>query len=381
MGSILQEAAAKIDLQSIRQFAAAGGKVIGYTCSFVPVEIFHAANMVPVRLRGIQTESLSIGDAYYGPFVCTFPKALLQQAGSRAFDFLDGAVVTSGCDGMRRLDECWRKMGSDIPGTLPPWLYYMDVPNKPEGVALEWYQNRVNKLIKAVETVFGVTITDQALKNAIKQQNEIRRAVWELGELRRLSPALISGTEAFGALIARNVLPPDLYLSELKRLIQQVKQRTTPISPQGKRLFLTGSICDDLELVRQIEAAGAVVVGETVCYGIRNFCEQVDDVGDPVAALSAHYLSGSVCPRMFGYYSQRLDAIVDGIQATGAEGVIMQNIRFCDLHGSENGLLERDLEKLGIPSLRIEKEYGNLTETGRLRLRLDAFLEQLAHKK
>jgi benzoyl-CoA reductase/2-hydroxyglutaryl-CoA dehydratase subunit BcrC/BadD/HgdB len=73
----------------------------------------------------------------------------------------------------------------------------------------------------------------------------------------------------------------------------------------------------------------------------------------------------------------RRDTLVDMVKRSHAQGVIMQNIRFCDLHGSENGLLEPDLEKMGIPSLRIEKEYGTLTEKGRLRMRFDAFLEQL----
>lgn len=377
METIFSEAAHTIDLQSIRAFKENGGRVVGHTCSFLPVEVFDAAGILPVRLRGINTESMNIGDAYYGPFVCTFPKALLQQAGTRAYDFLDGAVITSGCDGMRRLDECWRKMNEDLPGSLPPWFYYFDVPHKPDGVAREWYESRVRKLIGALETQFQATIDDEALNRAIQKRNRIRAAVWELGRLRCEEPTLITGTEAFEAMIARTVLPPDLYLAELTRLIDEVKTRNSPAAPGKKRLFVTGSICDDPDLIRQIENAGAVVVGETVCYGLRNTCETVAENGDPVSALSAHYLSGSICPRMFGYYPFRLAAISDRIRQSRAQGVIMQNIRFCDLHGSENGLLERDLEKQGIPSLRIEKEYGALTEKGRLRMRFDAFLEQL----
>lgn len=377
MGTLLNEAARRIDLAPVRAFKQSGGKVIGYTCSFVPVEVFHAAGMLAVRLRGIETDSLNIGDAYYGPFICTFPKALLQQAGAGCYDFLDGVVITSGCDAMRRLDECWRKMGEDIPGVLPPWSYYLDVPHKPEGVALAWYRSRLRKLIRAVEDQFNVEITDDALRRSIREQNKVREAVWELGELRRQVPALITGTEAFAALIARNVLPMEVYLRELSDLIREVKVRPAPRGDGLTRLFVTGSICDDLELVEQIEAAGAVVVGETVCYGLRNTCAPVAETGDPVDALGAHYLSGSVCPRMFGYYATRLGIITARIRQTRAQGVIMQNIRFCDMHGSENGLLERDLEKLGVPSLRIEKEYGALTERGRLRMRIDAFLEQL----
>jgi benzoyl-CoA reductase/2-hydroxyglutaryl-CoA dehydratase subunit BcrC/BadD/HgdB len=377
MVSLFSQAAQSIDLAPLRTFKAQGGKLIGTTCTFLPVEVFHAAGLLPIRLRGIGAESLNIADAYYGPFVCTFPKALLQQVGTGHYAFLDGAVVTGGCDGMRRLDECWRKMGADIPGTRPPWFYYFDVPHKPDGVAMQWYQARVRKLIGQVQSAFGVSIDAAALGRAIQQQNRIRRMVWELGELRCREPVPITGSQAFEALIARNVLPPELYLAELQRLLDTVRARPVPAWDGRPRLFVTGSICDDLSLVRQIEAAGAVVVGETVCYGLRHSCEQVHETGDPVAALSAHYLSGSVCPRMFGYYAGRRAAIIERIRQTRAQGVIMQNIRFCDLHGSENGLLERDLEKQGIPTLRIEKEYGALTETGRLRMRVEAFLEQL----
>ena len=59
------------------------------------------------------------------------------------------------------------------------------------------------------------------------------------------------------------------------------------------------------------------------------------------------------------------------------DGVVMQNIRFCDLHGSENSLFERDLEARGIPCLKIEREYGPLVETGRIKMRMEAFLERL----
>lgn len=377
MSDLFKEAAHAIDLPQIRDLKNQGVNVVGHTCSFVPVEIFYAAGIVPIRLRGIDAENLSIGDAYYGPFVCTFPKALLQQAGAGTYRFLDGAVVTTGCDGMRRIDECWRKMSDDIAGTLPRWFTLFDVPHKPDGVALEWYESRVRKLITAIEENFNVSITDEALGQAIRDQNMIREKVWELGVLRSQDPTFISGTEAFQALIARTVLPSDVYLAELTALIEDVKQRTTPVSEGKNRLFVTGSICDDIELIQQIEEKGAVVVGESVCYGMRNTCEKVAEDADHVTALCRHYLSGSICPRMFGYYPMRRDAIISMVQRTKAQGVIMQNIRFCDLHGSENGLLERDLEKIGIPALRIEKEYGALTEKGRLRMRFDAFLEQL----
>ena len=81
---------------------------------------------------------------------------------------------------------------------------------------------------------------------------------------------------------------------------------------------------------------------------------------------------------MLGYYKSRLAYIMETARKAKIDGVILQNVRFCDLHGSENGVLERDIESAGIPCMRLEREYGPLVETGRIRMRIDAFLERIS---
>lgn len=381
MEHVFTEAATEVDIPSVQQWKHQGGKVVGYTCSFMPVEPFHAAGILPIRLRGINAGGMDISDAYFGPFVCSFPKALLQLAGSGKYDFLDGAVISNGCDTLRRLDDCWRKLGEDIQGTIPSWFYYFDVPHKPDGHAFEWYANQVRKLISAIEKQFDVSITDEKLKNAISVQNRVRKLIWKLEQFRLEEPAKITGTEAYAAIIAGTVMPQDLYAEYLSDYIDLIENRKQGASLVRKRIFLAGSICDDFELVKLIEQSGTVVVGENICFAVRGENDLVSETGDPVEALTAKYLSASVCPRMMGYYRDRKGMIMERIKKISADGVIMQNIRFCDLHGSENGLLARDFETAGIPSLRIEREHGALTETGRLKMRLDAFVEQLSSKR
>jgi benzoyl-CoA reductase/2-hydroxyglutaryl-CoA dehydratase subunit BcrC/BadD/HgdB len=81
---------------------------------------------------------------------------------------------------------------------------------------------------------------------------------------------------------------------------------------------------------------------------------------------------------MFGYYKDRLSYLMEKTKEAKVDGVILQNIRFCDLHGSENGIFERDLEASGIPCMRMEREYGPLVETGRIKMRVDAFMERIS---
>jgi benzoyl-CoA reductase/2-hydroxyglutaryl-CoA dehydratase subunit BcrC/BadD/HgdB len=377
MEKIFFDAATNIEIPSVQQWKEKGKKVVGYTCSFMPVELFYAADILPIRLRGINAYSMEISDSYYGPFVCSFPKAVIQLAGSGTYHFLDGVVISNGCDTLRRMNDCWRKMGEDIKGTLPSWMYYVDVPHKPDGHAFDWYVNQIKKLIAAIEKQFNVHISEKNLKKAIKVQNKVRKSLWELEKLRRETPLKLTGTEAYSAIIASTMMPVDEYQAHLNAFLKTIHKRKQDVADGKKKLFLGGSICDDFELVSLIEASEAVVVGENICFGIRDENDMVSETDDPIAALTAKYLSASVCPRMMGWYKERSHMIINKVKNIHADGVIMQNIRFCDLHGTENGLLERDFEKYNIPSLRIEREYGPLTETGRLKMRFDAFIEQL----
>lgn len=372
------DAATRIENDAITQWKQSGKKVVGYTCSYVPPEIFHAAGILPVRLRGIETEGTEIGDAYFGPFICSFPKCLLQLAGKGVFSFLDGVLITPGCDAMRRLDECWRKAGNDHQGIVPAWFEYFDVPHKTEVHGMKWFVQEIRNLVERIEHHFGVSITGNALRKSIREYNRGRRLLKDVEGLRAEEKIRVSGTDVFAATVAGTVLPREEYTRQLEEWLDDLKRRE-PLENGKKRLMVIGSISDEIDLFQLIEnKTDAVVVAENLCFGIRYEGNEIPEDQDPIMSLARHYLEKSVCPRMFGKYKQRLALLKEKIERTRVDGIIMQNIRFCDLHGSENGLFERDLEAQGVPCLRIEREYGPLTETGRIKLRIDAFLERIA---
>lgn len=372
------DAATRIENDAIRDWKKNGGKIVGYTCSYVPPELFHAAGILPVRLRGIETEGTEIGDAYFGPFICSFPKCLLQLAGKGAFSFLDGVLITPGCDAMRRLDECWRKANQDYGKILPGWFDYFDVPHKSEGHGLKWFVQEIQNLIQRIEQHFHVSITDAALHESIREYNQGRRLLKAVEDLRSEKDIRVSGTDVFAATVAGTVLPRELYNRKLETWLADVSNRD-PKDEDRKRLMVIGSISDEIDLFQLIESdTNAVIVAENLCFGVRFEGNEIPEEGNPLESLARHYLQKSVCPRMFGKYKDRLALLRQKIEHAMVDGVIMQNIRFCDMHGSENGLFERDLEDAGIPCLRLEREYGPLTETGRMMLRINAFLERIA---
>lgn len=380
--TVFHDAATRVECDSITRWKKDGKPVVGYTCSYTPAEIFYAVDILPVRLRGIETDGMEVGDSYFGPFICSFPKCILQLAGKGKFSFLDGAIITPGCDGMRRLDECWRKAGEDFEGIVPDYFYYFDVPHKSENHGMAWYIEEINQLIKSVENHFNVNITNEKLQTAIREFNKGRRLLNEIERLRCEKDVVVSGTDVFAAAVAGTVMPRDEYTAELNKWVSALKKRKTSLSEGKHRVMLVGSISDEIDLFELIENTGkALIVGENLCFGIRYEGNEIAEDGDPIEALAGHYLGSSVCPRMYGKYKERLTMLKERIVQSRAEGVIMQNIRFCDLHGAENALFERDLEAMGIPCLRVEREYGPHIDIGRMKLRINAFLERIEGRK
>jgi benzoyl-CoA reductase subunit C len=373
----LKEAARGLHNAFVQSRKKEGGKVVGYSCTFIPEEILHAAGVLPFRLRGIGTTSMSIGDSYFGAVNCSLPKCVLQLAGQGAYNFLDGAIITNGCDSMRRLEECWRKASEDYPGTLPEYYEYFSVPHKSVDYSIEFYKEVLNGMIETLEKHFNVKISEESLRKSIKLYNEGRACLQELDALRQGQNVPISGEDAMAVLITAHAIPQEQFIDMLKGLIGNLKKAPS-LSDGKKRLMLMGSASDDMDFIRVIEEAGSIVVADTVCYGSRTYSALVDEKSDPVHALSSHYLTHSICPRMLGYYKTRFAYVMDVIRKARVDGVVLQNVRFCDLHGSENGIFERDLESAGIPCMRLEREYGPLSETGRIRMRIDAFMERIS---
>lgn len=372
----LSEAANALNNRSVQAWKASGKKVVGYSCTYVPTEIIAAAGLLPYRLRGLGAATTDIGDSYYGPVVCSYPKCLLQLAGEGKYAFLDGAIITNGCDTMRRLEECWRKADEDIPGILPAYYHYYGTPHKVEPYSLKWFEEENRLLIQSLERHFGVKITDAALHEQIELYNKGRRLLQRLEDLRMRDDIIISGADATTIILASTALPWTEYVPLLEETVAELEQ-ARPNGLKGKRVLLGGSVTDDCDLVRVIEAAGAVVVADTLCFGSKLYDDLVSAEGDPVKALSVRYLNRSFCPRMFAYYQPRYQSLKQKALKAKVDGVILQNVRFCDMHGSENGLFERDLEAAGIPCIRIEREYGPLVEDGRVRMRVDAFLARM----
>jgi benzoyl-CoA reductase/2-hydroxyglutaryl-CoA dehydratase subunit BcrC/BadD/HgdB len=171
-------------------------------------------------------------------------------------------------------------------------------------------------------------------------------------------------------------MPKSEFNTLLSGLLDEVE--TKEGNPGEKvRLLVAGSLMDDPEFLENVENLGAVVVSDALCFGARAFWDLTDETGDPLDALIERYYNHPPCPRMAGEYPRRLDFVKDQVERANVDGVILEYIKFCDLHGTDNALLKRDLEKAGVATIELERQYGPLADAGRIRTRVQAFLERI----
>lgn len=165
------------------------------------------------------------------------------------------------------------------------------------------------------------------------------------------------------------------FLGLLDRLVEE-KSRG-PALDYRARFILMGSATDEVDLVADIEEQGGLVVTDALCYGSRSFWGREGESEEPLRRLAEKYLGNLFCPRMFTEYERRRDFILERARQARVDGAIITYNKFCDLHGVEAVSLRTDLEKNGIPVLVLEKDYGSPADTGRIKTRVQAFLERI----
>lgn len=348
---------------------SSGGRIIGYTCSYVPEPLIGVKGLLPVRLRAPGVSGTPMADTYLSSVLCPYTRSLLEFALEGHYDRLDGWVHAGSCDHLRRLYDNLNYLLS------PSFNHIIDLPHKTGGEALDWFEEELRALASALERHFGVDTTSEALLAAICAQNECAEILSSIGELRKLDDPPVSGAEFHTLLVACSAMPKRAASRALIKAADELKLKKESRINRA-RLLLVGSQMDDPGYIRIIESVGGLVVADRLCSGSIPELEKIEVDGDPLRSLAAHYLRKTSCPRMMEEFNSRLEAILKTAEEYRVDGVVVQTMKFCDCWGVESSPLVEALRGAGVPVLRIEREYALYGE-GQLRTRIQAFVESM----
>lgn len=362
----------------VEQAVSSGRVPIGYSCSLVPEPLLSLDKLFPVRLRAQDISGTEQADYYMSTFVCSYSRSVLEKALSNGFDFLGGLVVAASCDHIRRAGQNIDALG--VNADKPEFFtYILDTPRKITDPLIQWLANDFRRLASILTERYGVDTNDKNLREAIKTHNDFLALLKKIGDLRKNDPTLISGTEFHKIMVACRMAPKDMLIKPLEAFLEQARKRKA-IDDYRVRLLILGSNCDNPHYTELIESQGALVVGDRYCWGSMPGLDPIPVEGDPYENLAKYYLNQCACPRMMERYRDRIDYALEKIKEFRVDGVVFENIKFCDMWGYEVLTIVDGLRKAGIPVVRIEREYP-LTGQGQLRTRIQAFIESIEGKR
>jgi len=356
-----------------------GKKIIGYICSFVPLEIISASGCIPFRVRGNIHEPITKGDTLLETIVCPYYRSCFDLSVKQTYDFLSGMVIPHGCDSMVRSYSAWSY-------SLPySYFHFINIPTVCGESSSEFFDAELNTFRRSLEKFAGKAITNDDLARTIRIYNENRDKVRALYEFRKADPPLISGTELTMALTVGSSLPIGEFNTLLDQFLAEIGRRKKSPLKKGPRIFIDGACLDNIELINLVEELGGNVVADTICNGARDYFPKTDVGGDPIDALAHRYLDKINCPKTYrenktgtfeGDIASRFNDIGAYAKEFKVDGAILYVYKYCDPFGFEVPARKAYYQSIHVPLLHLEDVYSAGT-ISQLRTRIQAFLEMI----
>ena len=380
--NLLQEA--NNDL--VKQGRDDGRLALGYTCYFMPEVLLDLPGCFSVRLRAPRCTSPDMATYYMSARTCHYGRSLLERALEGGFNFLDAQLATETCTVTCRFQEHLQRM----PGIINNERFkceFTDVPFKKTVNSIDHYEGQLQAhVLDFLRDNYGVDTSDEALRKAIEEHNELCRIVQAIGEYRKLDQPTITGYEFHVINLVTTSCPKYLIIDKLRDTLEELKTREPDARPQYRgKVLLAGSENDDPDFTKLIESCGALVVADRYCYGAMESRQPIEirEGETPLRAIARHYLLTSQCTRFMeqNEMRRRKQYIADLAREYKADGIIVASNKFCEYWSYERVIdtivLQRDF---GFPVCSIEKEYIN-SASGQLRTRFQAFIESVEIKK
>ena len=379
--NLLQEA----NNELVQQAKKDGKLVLGYTCYHVPEVLLNVGGCVSSRLRAPRTGSLDIATYYMSPFLCGYSKALVERGIEGGYNFLDALMASETCSEMNRAYEHFEVLGL-VPNEKF-FVSFMDVPFKVEPHTVKHYTNQARiRILDRLSEVYGVDTSDEALLKAVDEHNEVCRLMKEIGEYRKEDNPRITGYEYHILSLVTYCCPKYLIIDKLRETAEELKTRKSDDKKQFRaKIVVVGSEMDDPDFTKLIEESGALVVADRYCFGTIPGREEIviNKDEDILTQICRHYMQTCECPRYMAQEKvlQRRQTVQKLVEEYGAEGVLYEQIKFCEYWGYERALASHEMtEEYGVPSASVDRQY-TASSSGQLRTRVQAFVESLEIKR
>ena len=344
-----------LSFSAAKKWKAEDGKrvLVGFLPIYVPREIIHAANGLPVGIMGAGDRKQIIkGDAFYQSYICHLPRGIIEMALDSNLEGFDGFLFPAICDCIRNLSGMFKlaKKGN--------FQRYFDYPqNFKNDIGGIFYMQEMHKILEDIHRVNGVEVTKERLNKAISLYNINRRLIEEIYDIRQEFPWRLSAVETYHILRAGLTIPVEEHNVMLENVVRAIQQeRGEPMD--NIRIVVSGSFCEQppIGLIKSIEMAGCYIIDDDFMLGSRWIVGDVaENSNDPLGALTEAYLHHSTFSSAFyDVGNPKGKRLVKLVKNRKADGVVFSAASFCDPALLDRPEMQKECDAANIPHINFQ---------------------------
>ena len=348
--------------------AETGKGAVGIMPIYAPEEMVHATGYLPMGIWGAQGKTISKARTYLPPFACSIMQQVMELQCEGAYDDLAAVLFSVPCDTLKCLSQKWK-------GTSPVIVF-----THPQNRGLEAANKFLVKeyeLVKAqLEHYLGVTITNAALERSIAIYNENRQVMREFVKVAADYPQVIDAVSRHAVFKARQFMLKEKHTELVKELIAEVK--AMPVQPwTGKKVVVAGILLEPNELLDIFNEFGLAIVDDDLAQESRQIrVDVLDGEGGPLYRMAKAWQQMYGCSVATDTKKGRGTMLMNKMTQTGADAVIIAQMKFCDPEEWDYPVMYREFEERGVKNLMIEVDQ-EVTSFEQVKTRLQSFVEMM----
>jgi benzoyl-CoA reductase/2-hydroxyglutaryl-CoA dehydratase subunit BcrC/BadD/HgdB len=355
---------------------AAGRRIVGIVCEFTPRELILAADAVPVCLCGGSAKMIPPAEQHLPANLCPLIKSTYGYHLTRSNPFMEMAdliVAETTCDGKKKMYEL-------MSATRP--MCVIELPNKSDRAeGLEYWHGQLAAFRAELERRFAVSITDEALRRAIRLMNRERGLRRQLASLMKRPRPPLSGRQLLDFKSSISGIDADLAMYETA--LRRYESNRGDVSLERRvRVLMTGvpTVHGAERVVDLIESTGGLVVCMENCTGLKPILDDVDETAaDPLRALAEKYYH-LPCSVMTPN-DRRMDVLRRLASEYKPQCIVELIWQACLTYDVESYRTRKLAEQeLGLPYLKIDTDYSG-SDSARIQVRLEALFETVRHSE
>ncbi|MBI4464619.1 MAG: 2-hydroxyacyl-CoA dehydratase [Acidobacteria bacterium] len=351
-----------------------GRKAFGCFPVYSPVELFHAAGMLPVGIIvGGNHIEIAHADSRFQSFVCSVVKSTLELGLTKRLEFLSGMSFHSICDPARNLASIFHRNFPEM------YVEYIHFPqNLVSPLGQQYLETEYRRVLDGLQELVGHPVTMEDVNNSIGLYNRIRSLLRELYRVRAETPHLLSAAESYVLTRASTLRPPEQHVEMLEQALAALPTRS--VRPKDRiRVVLECAFCEQppLALIESLEEAGCYILDDDFLQGWRWFKTDVPIEDNPLRALASSYADRSHFSGVKHDLRQpKAQHLIENARYHKTDAVIILSAKFCEPALFDYALYRPALDEANIPHLFLEfEEKAWLFD--KLRSEIETFVESL----